>query len=128
MQTSRSVLIVVHTVTAWNRLLDILPVFSSDRRIQLVFTFPDVSNVTGDVEKQLSDSGAVTIPWNATLAQRFDLALSVHHSGDLHKISARLAVMSHGIGYTKLIRETGKPGNRETGKPGNRETGKPGRE
>ena len=43
-RTTRTVLIVVHTMTAWNRLSDILPVFDSDRRIQLVFTFPDAED------------------------------------------------------------------------------------
>ncbi len=120
-QTTRTVLIVVHTITAWNRLSDILPVFDSDRRIQLIFTFPDVSNVTGDVERQLSSSGARMISWNRALTDEFDLAISVHHSGDLHKISAPLAVLSHGVGYSKIARESG-IGNRESG-IGNRESG-----
>ncbi|WP_336087236.1 hypothetical protein [Nocardia sp. SSK8] len=105
-QTARTVLIVVHTMTAWNRLSDILPVFDSDRRIQLIFTFPDVSKVTGDVEEQLRTSGAQTIPWERALTDNFDLAISVHHSGDLHRISAPLAVLSHGVGYSKIARES----------------------
>ncbi|MFC6010774.1 hypothetical protein [Nocardia lasii] len=105
-RTTRTVLIVVHTMTAWNRLADILPVFDSDRRVQLVFTFPDVSAVTGDVERQLDESGAVRILWARALTDEFDLAISVHHSGELHRISAPLAVLSHGIGYTKLARES----------------------
>ncbi|WP_446224772.1 hypothetical protein ACTWPB_06435 [Nocardia sp. IBHARD005] len=120
-QTTRTVLVVVHTITAWNRLSDILPTFDSDRRVQLVFTFPDVSNVTGDVERQLGSSGAKIITWDRALTDKFDLAISVHHSGDLHKISAPLAIMSHGMGYSKIARESG-IGNRESG-IGNRESG-----
>jgi hypothetical protein len=106
--TTRTVLIVVHTVTAWNRLADILSIFDSDRRVQLVFTFPDVSNVTGDVERDLADEGAIVLPWGRAITTRFDAAISVHHSGNLHQIRAPLAVMSHGIGYTKVRKpETG---------------------
>ncbi|MRH91657.1 hypothetical protein GFY24_30175 [Nocardia sp. SYP-A9097] len=101
-QSVRTILVVVHTITAWNRLADILAVFDSDRRIQIVFTFPDVSNVTGDVERQLADAGGISIPWQRAISQKFDLAISVHHSGELHCISAPLAVLSHGIGYTKI--------------------------
>ncbi|RJO74839.1 hypothetical protein D5S18_15495 [Nocardia panacis] len=95
-------LVVVHTVTAWNRLADILSVFDSDLRVQLVFTFPDVSKVSGDVERQLADSGALTISWEQALSEKFDVAISVHHSGKLQTIAAPLAVLSHGIGYSKI--------------------------
>jgi len=116
-QTTRIVLVVVHTMTAWNRLADILPVFDSDRRVQLVFTFPDVSNVTGDVERQLGESGGVIIPWARALSDTFDLAVSVHHSGDLHRISAPLAVLSHGIGYTKRSRTENREPRTENREP-----------
>ncbi|WP_280197347.1 hypothetical protein [Nocardia cyriacigeorgica] len=103
-QSSRTVLVVVHTMTAWNRLADILTVFDSDRRVQLVFTFPAVSDVTGDVERQLADDGALVIPWSQALTGTFDAAIAVHHSGELHRISAPLAVLSHGIGFSKIVR------------------------
>ncbi|RZQ61244.1 hypothetical protein [Amycolatopsis suaedae] len=106
----RTVLVVVHTVTAMNRFADILPVFDSDRRIQLVFTFPAASAVSADVERFLADAGAVVLPWEQALHTRFDLALSAHHSGNLHEISASLVLLSHGIGYTKYSAGTG---NRE---------------
>jgi len=95
------VLVVVHTITAVNRFADILPVFDSDRRVQLVFTFPAASAVTADIEEYLRAGGAVVMPWSQVVVTEFDLALSVHNSGNLHDINAPLAIMSHGIGYTK---------------------------
>ncbi|TDD59995.1 hypothetical protein E1263_12925 [Kribbella antibiotica] len=111
----RTVLVIVHTVTAWNRFADILPVFDSDRRVQLVFTFPDASAVSAGIEEHLVAQGTRVIPWERALAADFDLALSAHHSGDLHKVRAPLAVLSHGMGYTKYShRDTGTPGHRDT--------------
>ena len=105
---TRTVLVVVHTVTAMNRLADILGVFDSDPRVQLVYTFPDASTVTGDIERGLADVGALVLPWHAATGRRFDLAISVHHSGNLHRLDASLALLSHGLGYTKF-------GNQEPG-------------
>lgn len=101
----RSVLVVVHTTTAVNRFADILPVFDSDRRVQLIFTFPAASAVTADIEEHLRADGALVMPWAQAVVTEFDLALSVHNSGNLHDINAPLAILSHGIGYTKYSRQ-----------------------
>ena len=109
-KTERTVLVVAHTVTAVNRLADILPIFDGDRRVQLVFTVPGASYIPGPVADLLSDT--IVIPWTQAVETEFDLALSVHHSGDLHLIKAPLVMLSHGIGYTKYgIRnpESGSP-------------------
>ncbi|WP_394617172.1 hypothetical protein JNUCC0626_47480 [Lentzea sp. JNUCC 0626] len=102
----------VHTVTAVNRFADILPVFDSDQRVQIVYTCPQASAVTNGVEEHLSTMGVLLMPWEQAVLTEFDLALSVHNSGNLHDIHAPLAILSHGIGYTK-----NSPGNRkpETG-------------
>jgi hypothetical protein len=98
-KAERTVLVVAHTVTAVNRLADILPIFDGDRRIQLVFTVPGASYIPGPVADLLSDT--IVIPWSQAVETEFDLALSVHHSGELHLIKAPLVMLSHGIGYTK---------------------------
>ncbi|MEV6872551.1 hypothetical protein [Amycolatopsis sp. NPDC051128] len=122
--TERTVLMVVHTVTALNRLHDLVTVFDSDRRIQLVYTMPGASAVESGVERELADLGVAQLPWHQALATEFDLAISVHNSGNLHDIAAPLAVLSHGIGYTKYSAR--KPGSPEARKPGSPETRKPG--
>ncbi|WP_086662361.1 hypothetical protein [Lentzea kentuckyensis] len=110
MAAERSVLAVAHTVTALNRLADILPVFDSDQRVQIVYTCPQASAVTNGVEEHLASMGALIMPWDQVTVTEFDLALSVHNSGNLHDINAPLAILSHGIGYTKHS-----PGKPETG-------------
>lgn len=108
----RTVLVVVHTVTALNRLNDLLTVFDSDRRVQLVCTVPGTSAVSAGVEEELASAGAVVLPWQQAIMTEFDLALSVHNSGNLHDIAAPLAVLSHGIGYSKYSNRKPETGNR----------------
>ncbi len=115
---SRRVLVVVHTVTALTRLLDILPLLESDPRVQVVFTRARTSNFREGVTEFLSDIGAVVAPWEQAVEEEFDLALSASYGDDLHRIKAPMVVFSHGAGYNKLVKpETGnrKPetGNRK---------------
>ncbi|WP_410595523.1 hypothetical protein [Amycolatopsis sp. lyj-23] len=109
----RTALVVVHTVTALNRLHDILTVFDSDRRVQLVYTIPGASAAEAGVEPELTELGAVVLPWHQALATEFDLAISVHNSGNLHEIAAPLAILSHGIGYTKYSSRKPEAGSRK---------------
>lgn len=112
---TRGVLVVVHTVTAMNRFADILDVFDSDRRVQLFCTFPDAAQVPADIERALTETGALTITWREATTRQFDLAISAHHSGNLQDIDAPLVLLSHGMGYTKQgKRENGKTGKRES--------------
>lgn len=97
----RTVLVVVHTVTSVNRLADVLPVFESDPRVQLVFTTPGSSAVSQGVAESLGATGDVVVPWRQARRTAFDLAISAHHSGPLHKLRAPLTVLSHGLGYCK---------------------------
>jgi hypothetical protein len=113
-QPARTVLVIVHTVTAVTRLLDVLPAFDSDLRVQLVFTSPEVSAVRAGVREVLAELGAPTIGWAQALQTEFDLAIAAAHSGSLYEINAPLVLLSHGIGYTK-----NSPGSRVPG-PGSR--------
>lgn len=110
--TERTVLVVVHTVTAVNRFADILSVFDSDQRVQIIYTCPQASAVANGVEEHLSAIGALLMPWEQAVLTEFDLALSVHNSGNLHDIHAPLAILSHGIGYTKNSPRKPETGNR----------------
>ncbi|WP_410631502.1 hypothetical protein [Amycolatopsis sp. cmx-4-83] len=91
---------------------DVLTVFDSDRRVQLVHTIPGASAAESGVEHELNLRGAVVLPWQQALTLEFDLAISVHNSGNLHEIAAPLAVLSHGIGYTKYFNRTPDAGRR----------------
>ncbi|MFC7329858.1 hypothetical protein [Marinactinospora rubrisoli] len=118
----RRVLVIAHTVTSVTRLLDLLPIFDSDPRIQVVATRARTSNFREGVTEFLTDLGFAVAPWEQAVEERFDLAVSASLGDDMHLLRAPLIVVSHGAGYNKLMKpETGnrKPetGNRkpETG-------------
>jgi hypothetical protein len=113
----RTVLAVVHNVTAATRLFDILPLLATDPRIHVVFTITESSAFDAGTADHLSDRGVIPIPWDEAMTGRFDLAIAASYGGDLHAIRAPLLTIPHGMGYNKYL-----TGKRETGN-GKRETG-----
>src|SRR6266545_1688652 len=98
----RTVLVVVHTITSGQRLLDVVDYVESDPRVQVIFTVaPDAFNHTA--AWYLHELGALVLPWQQAIRERFDLALSAAYGG-LRDLHAPLLVMAHGAGYGKLVR------------------------
>lgn len=97
----KTVLIVVHTVTSGQRVLQAARLMENDLRIQVVFT--QAPDVFGDgVPEFLSTIGAAQIPWEQARQTKFDLAMAASLHG-LHEIHAPLIVMPHGAGHNKLV-------------------------
>jgi hypothetical protein len=95
----RHVVVAVHTVTSGQRLLDVVRLVESDPRIQLVYTsVPDVFD--GGVREFLRQIGAMEIPWQQAIRERFDLALTAGYGG-LPELHAPVIVLPHGAGYAK---------------------------
>ena len=110
----RTVLVLAHNITALTRLLDVIPVFDSDPRVQVVFSWNGADPFRHGLDALLDELGVITIPWDQAIQSEFDLAITANHSG-LTEINAPVVVVSHGIGYTKYSPgETRKPGNPET--------------
>ncbi|WP_153029552.1 hypothetical protein [Amycolatopsis sp. YIM 10] len=103
---------IVHNVTTLTRLLEVLPVFDSDRRVQLVASWSGSDPFQDGLTEMMRSLRIVTIPWDQAKQTRFDLAISASHHGGLTDITAPLVILSHGLGYNKYS-----PGNRkpETG-------------
>lgn len=98
----RTVLVIVHTITSGQRLLDAVRLLESDLRLQVVFTMgPDVFN--SGVEQFLADVGGVVLPWRQAVELEFDLALAASYGG-IHEVHAPLVVMPHGAGFGKIVR------------------------
>ncbi|MQY06557.1 UDP-N-acetyl glucosamine 2-epimerase [Actinomadura macrotermitis] len=96
----RTVLLIVHTVTSGQRLLDAARLLENDLRVQTVFTQgPDVFGE--GVPEFLAGLGAATVPWAQAVQTRFDLAVAASYGG-LHEVHAPLIVMPHGAGFTKF--------------------------
>ncbi|MGP4026005.1 hypothetical protein [Actinomadura sp. 3N407] len=97
----KTVLVVVHTVTSGQRVLEAARLLENDLRIRVVFTHaPDVF---GDgVRDFLAGIGAAQVPWEQATRTEFDLALAASLQG-LHEVHAPLIVMPHGAGHNKLV-------------------------
>lgn len=100
-QECKTVLVVVHTVTSGQRVLEAARLLENDLRIRVVFTqAPDMFGA--GVPDFLSRIGAAHIPWQQATSTRFDLALAANLEG-LHEVHAPLVVMPHGAGHNKLV-------------------------
>lgn len=95
----RTVLVVVHSVVAGARLADVLPVLASDWRIQVVFSQAP-SLFPAGVPDFLHGMGAVVVPWQQAIRERFDLAIAADTS-ELRRLHAPVLLMPHGVGYGK---------------------------
>ncbi|GAB3469231.1 hypothetical protein GCM10027436_85810 [Actinophytocola sediminis] len=102
MAAVRTVLVVVRSPVALNRLLDILPVFDGDTRVQLVFTVDHGSRFAVGLGARLVAAGARLISWEEAVAGSFDLALAASDNGDLHRLTTRLVLFPHGVGYQRF--------------------------
>ncbi|WP_024802630.1 hypothetical protein [Nocardia sp. BMG51109] len=100
---SRTVLAVVHNITAATRLFDVLGVLASDPRIRIEFSRTGSSAFDADTSGFLEARGARETPWRTALTQSFDLAVAASYGGELHRIQAPLAVVPHGMGYNKFL-------------------------
>lgn len=95
----RMVLVVVHTVTSGQRLMDVIRLLGPDLRVQIVFTSaPDV--FSEGVTEFLRVTGGIVVPWLQATQTRFDLALAASY-GSIDELHAPVIVMPHGAGYGK---------------------------
>ncbi|MBK3581436.1 hypothetical protein JHN63_48295, partial [Streptomyces sp. MBT65] len=100
---SRKVLFVVHNVTSATRLLDVLPLFHDDFRVQLLVTCTESSAFRAGIAELLAETGVPVLPWEQAVRTPVDLAVSASFGGQLRAFSGVLAVLSHGVGYTKRL-------------------------
>ncbi|GAA0929981.1 hypothetical protein GCM10009560_34180 [Nonomuraea longicatena] len=100
----KHVLAVARNLTSAGRLLDVLPVFGSDPRVQTVFTTVSGSAFDDGLLAYLEEIQARVIPWRQAVGTRYDLALSASANGDLHRLDAPLLLMPHGAGHNRLLR------------------------
>ncbi|MFE6615200.1 hypothetical protein [Amycolatopsis sp. NPDC057786] len=107
----RRVLVIAHNVTTVTRLLDVLPAFENDFRVQVVFTCAKDPFQHG-LRELLDTVGVAVIPWAEAERYEFDLVVTASHHGGIADMTGPKVILSHGIGYTKYS-----PGNRkpETG-------------
>ncbi|MFF2407656.1 hypothetical protein [Streptomyces sp. NPDC058092] len=97
------VLVVVHNVTAATRLLDVLPLFDDDWRVQLLVTCTGSSAFAAGTAELLADTGVPVVPYEQAAETEVDLVVSASFGGQLDFSAGKLAILSHGVGYTKRL-------------------------
>ncbi|WP_395365912.1 hypothetical protein ACHGLA_33020 [Streptomyces sp. YH02] len=104
----------VHNVTSAGRLMDLVPLFHDDFRVQVLVTSTGSSAFQGGIRELFRELQLPELPWEQALSTPVDLAISASFGGELDQIQGNLTVVSHGAGYTKRL---GKPGagSREPG-------------
>jgi hypothetical protein len=100
-QIERTVLAIVHTVTAGIRLGDVVPMLEEDPRVQVIYTHPLNAMLSAGADAFLARIGGVVVPWDTIAIQHtWDLALAAHHGG-LEQVHAPVVSIPHGTGFSK---------------------------
>ncbi|WP_188192163.1 hypothetical protein [Nonomuraea sp. SYSU D8015] len=103
-RADRNVLAVARTVTSVSRLLELLPLFRSDPRVQVLFTVAEGSAFDDGVGDYLRSVQARTVSWAQAVDTPFHLAISASANGGLHRLKAPVLLVPHGAGHNRLLR------------------------
>lgn len=96
----RKVLVIVPSVVAGTRLLDLLPLLDSDFRVQTFFTQPEPCGATAAF---IGAAGGLVIPWEMAVQHEFDLVLAASYRF-IDRAPGPVLVLPHGAGAMKSRR------------------------
>lgn len=101
----RLVLAVGRTFTSTVRLLDALPVFRGDPRVDVLFAFDDTTAYYEGAGELVRAAGWRTVPWTDAGRLDHDLVLTASENVDLRQLDggAPVVVLPHGIGFHKNV-------------------------
>ncbi|HEY0451429.1 hypothetical protein [Actinophytocola sp.] len=103
----RTVLVLVPSMTAGTRLLDLLPLVEVDHRVQAVLTVPHAGEVWHGVEEFARRTGALVVPWSQAVHHRWDLVLTASHR-HIDQVHGPVLVLPHGAGSLGSLRRSRK--------------------
>jgi hypothetical protein len=118
----RTVLVMVPTIAAGSRLLDLITLLDNDSRVQTVFTVPESMEMWAGTDEFVREHGGLVVSWPQAFQHRFDAVLAASYVG-LDQVRGRVLVLPHGasslmsrafsrsggptaLPYTGLARET----------------------
>ncbi|GAA4410011.1 hypothetical protein ACFQV2_31410 [Actinokineospora soli] len=96
----KTVLVLVQTVTAANRLADVLPVIDGDHRVQPVYAVPHGADAWHGVESHVRSLGGLVLPWEQAIREKWDLVVSTCREG-IEQVHGNLLMLPHGAGAGK---------------------------
>jgi hypothetical protein len=111
----RTVLVMVPTMTAGTRLMDLVPLLEADHRVQVVFAVPQAGETWHGTEEFVRGCGGVVLPWQQAAQHRWDLVLCASHR-HIEQVRGKVMVLPHGAGSLMSRRFSRKGGSavRET--------------
>lgn len=95
---TKSVLVLVPHIVAGTRLLDLLPLFEADHRVQVVFTDPEDGDGWPATHDFLRAHGGTVLPWAQARRADVDLVLAGSTRG-LDDLRAPAVLVPHGGGF-----------------------------
>ncbi|GHF80815.1 hypothetical protein FHX82_003259 [Amycolatopsis bartoniae] len=105
----KNVLVVVPTVAAGTRLLDVLPLVEADFRAQALFTVPHTTDVWPGLGDFVRAQGGLAVPWQQAVRHRWDLVLAASHR-HLPDLDGPILLLPHGAGAAMSRRYSRKAG------------------
>ncbi|MFC0104826.1 hypothetical protein [Kibdelosporangium aridum] len=93
----RNVLVMVPTMTAGARLMDLVPLLDGDHRVQTVFTVPHADEAWQYTAEFVSARGGLSLPWNQARQHTWDLVLAASHR-HIEQVRGKLLILPHGAG------------------------------
>ncbi|TQN32233.1 hypothetical protein FHX37_2183 [Haloactinospora alba] len=108
----RTVLVVVHHLTAGTRLAEVVPLLEHDPRIQVLYTAAPGSPFAQSGEEFIRGLGGVVVPWQAAVSTTFDLAVAANPGHQMAQLHAPVLTLEHGAGPGKLAARAGGHGPR----------------
>lgn len=91
----RAVLVMVPTVAAGTRLLDVVTLLENDSRLQTVFTVPESGQHWAGTDDFVRRHGGFVISWHQARQHRFDAVLAASYDG-LDQVRGHILVLPHG--------------------------------
>ncbi|TCO62499.1 hypothetical protein [Actinocrispum wychmicini] len=113
----RMVLVMIPSMTAGTRLMDLVPLLAADHRVQTVFTVPHAGETWHGAAEFLDHHGCLTVPWHQARQHTWDLILTASHR-QIEQVRGRMLILPHGAGNLmsrRYSRKAGVPARPSTG-------------
>ncbi|HEY3609026.1 MAG TPA: hypothetical protein VGL06_16105 [Pseudonocardiaceae bacterium] len=105
----RTVLVMVSSVAAGHRLLDLIGLFEGDHRVQVVCTVPATTERRPGAEEFVHAHHGMLLPWSQATQHTFDLVLSADDR-EIDRVHGKLLLVSDGArryGHGALLTDGG---------------------
>ncbi|MGH3238952.1 MAG: hypothetical protein ACRDNL_01140, partial [Spirillospora sp.] len=106
----RTVLFAARSASALNRLLDVLPVFAGDDRVERLFTLIPGSEFHVEALAAIDRAHARVLPWDQARERSFDLVLGSNPKGMFRLLNGQRVLLPHGAAFSKTVPGEGSSG------------------